>query len=92
MNFAEQLKPLVEKAGGISAAARLCGVTRQTMAAWHAGQTVPNLVTRSGVLFLLGTPSNELPSTAVEITITPNEVRYQEPQREPVFGGMLKAP
>lgn len=82
MSFAEQLKPLVETAGGISAAARICGVTRQTMAAWHAGQTVPNLVTRSGVLFLLGTPSNELPSAAVEIG---------QP-RAPVFGGMLKAP
>jgi hypothetical protein len=54
MSFTDQLRPLVEKAGGSTPAAAICGVTRQTVNGWLRGE-LPNLSTQAGALVLLRT-------------------------------------
>lgn len=60
MNFADQLRPLVEKVGGSTPAAALCGVTRQTVNGWLRGE-LPNLATQAGALALLRAAKTKRP-------------------------------
>jgi DNA-binding phage protein len=52
MTFADQLRPLVERAGGPTAAATVCGVTRQTIFRWLRGNE-PNISQQTGALVML---------------------------------------
>jgi len=54
MTFPEQLRKLVERVGGPTEAAAVCGVTRQTVNLWLRGEGNPNAATRAGALLLLG--------------------------------------
>jgi DNA-binding phage protein len=53
MSFADQLRPLVEKVGGSTPAAAICGVTRQSLNGWLRGAGNPNAATQAGALLLL---------------------------------------
>lgn len=50
--FKEKLRPLVDRLGS-SAAARVCGVTPQSLNRWIRGSGEPNAAMRAGVLMLL---------------------------------------
>lgn len=94
MKFAEQLQPLVESNGGASAAAEICGVSRQTINLWLRG-SVPNLCTQAGALFLLGIPSYALPTKTLYISTTPFPkplMQRPTPIKQPIYGGFLRSP
>ena len=54
MSFPDQLRPLVDRVGGPTPAAEICGVTRQTVNLWLRGEGNPNAATQAGALLLLG--------------------------------------
>jgi len=60
LSFADQLRPLVEKAGGSTPTAAICGVTRQTVNGWLRGK-LPNLATQAGALVLLRAAKTKRP-------------------------------
>jgi DNA-binding phage protein len=53
MTFPDQLRPLVARAGGSTAAAAICGVSRQLVNLWLRGDGNPSLATQTGALILL---------------------------------------
>jgi hypothetical protein len=70
LSFADQLRPLVQKAGGSTPAAAICGVTRQTVNGWLRGE-LPNLATQAGALVLLRAAKTKRPRH----TPNPNDER-----------------
>lgn len=54
MTFPELLRPLVDRVGGPTEAAAICGVTRQTVNLWLRDEGNPNAATQAGALLLLG--------------------------------------
>jgi len=53
MSFADRLRPLVDRVGGPTRAAEICGVTRQSVNLWLRGEGNPNAATQAGALLLL---------------------------------------
>lgn len=53
MSFADQLRSLVDRVGGPTDAAAICGVTRQTVNLWLRAGGNPNAATQAGALLLL---------------------------------------
>lgn len=54
MSFPAKLRPLVDRVGGSTEAAAICGVTRQLVNLWLRGEGNPNAATQAGALLLLG--------------------------------------
>lgn len=54
MTFPSQLRPLVDRVGGSTVAAEICGVSRQIVNLWLRGEGNPNEATQAGALLLLG--------------------------------------
>lgn len=51
--FADQIRPLVVKAGGATPAGAICGMSRQIVNAWLRGDIVPSPATQAGAVLLL---------------------------------------
>jgi len=62
MSFAAHLRPLVEQVGGATAAAEICGVSRQIVNLWLRGEGRPNRATQAGAMLLLARGANEAAS------------------------------
>lgn len=54
MTFGTELRPLVDRVGGSTVAAEICGVSRQLVNLWLRGEGNPNASTKAGALLLLG--------------------------------------
>jgi DNA-binding phage protein len=53
MSFPTKLRPLVDRVGGSTEAAAICGVTRQTVNLWLRGGGNPSTATQAGAILLL---------------------------------------
>lgn len=53
MTFPEKLRLLVDRVGGSTAAAAICGVSRQNVNLWLRGEGNPNACTQAGAILLL---------------------------------------
>ena len=78
MSFASQLQPLVDAAGGPPRAAEVLGRSRQIIYLWLSGKQIPNKDTQAGALFLLGMPSDQLPTRTLAI-VQPKEIAGNGP-------------